>query len=162
MKTFLKFAGLISAVLALVAFILLLASNALIYTYGNVSVSVPGTDVLFGHPTNIYDYKPAATALIAWILVIIAFIILVLNFVLPLLKVKALEKFSGILNLVAVGALVVAGILLFFTQGVYSAANDDGFKDYKLTFGYVFAAILLLVAGIISFLPTAFALTKKK
>ena len=162
MKYFLRFAGLISAALALVAFILMMASNALVYTFGNTSTFVPGSRALFGEATTLYDYKPAAPALIAWILVIVAFLILIANFLLPLLKVKGYDKIGGILGFVAIAALVGAGVLLFFTQAAFSSANNDGFKDYKLTFGYVFAAILLLASGVIAFLPTAFALTSKK
>lgn len=162
MKAFLKFAGLIAAVLALVAFILMLACDALSCRIGNVDYLVPGTRAVFGSSGNFVDYAPAATALIAFILVIVAILILVLNFVMPLLKVKAFEKVGKILNFVAIGALVVAGILLFFTKAAFSGANNNAFDDYSLTFGYVFAAILLLLGGIVAFLPTAFALTSKK
>ncbi len=161
MKAFLKFAGLIAAVLALVAFILMLASNALVIeVFGNEQF-VAGTKAIFGE-SGLVDYAPAATALIAFILVIVAILILVLNFVMPLLKVKGFEKVGKILNFVAIGALVVAGILLFFTKAAFSGANDGAFDDYNLTAGYVIAAILLLLGGIVAFLPTAFALTSKK
>ena len=161
MKAFLKFAGLIAAVLALVAFILMLASNALVIKVLGNEQFVAGTKAIFGE-SGLVDYAPAATALIAFILVIVAILILVLNFVMPLLKVKGYDKIGGILGFVAIAALVGAGVLLFFTQAAFSSANNDGFKDYKLTFGYVFAAILLLASGVIAFLPTAFALTSKK
>ena len=162
MKAFLKFAGLIAAVLALVAFILMLASNALVTKALGNTYYVAGTSVLFGEKGAIVDVAPAATAIIAFIFVIVAILILVLNFVMPLLKVKAFEKVGKILNFVAIGALVLAGIFLFFTRAAFSGANDGAFDDYNLAFGYVFAAILLLLGGVVAFLPTAFALVGKK
>ena len=161
MKAFLKFAGLIAAVLALVAFILMLACNALTVKVLGNNQFVAGTTVLFGEQ-GFVDYAPAATALIAFIFVIVAILILVLNFVMPLLKVKAFEKVGKILNFVAIGLLVVAGIFLFFTKAAFSGANNNGFDDWNLAFGYVFAAILLLLGGVVAFLPTAFALVGKK
>ena len=151
MKKVLKFAGLISAVLALAAFIFLLAGNAIVYETSNATYKITGTRALFGGEVETIlgtvKYKPAATALIAWILILVAIIILVLGVVLPLLKVKALEKFAGILNLVAVCALVVGGILLFFTKTVYASTNDLNLDDWKLAFAFVFAGILSILAG---------------
>ena len=155
MKKFLQFAGLISAVLAIVAFILLLAGKALVYETSSTQSFVSGTRALFGGKEETIlgtvEYKPAATALIAWILVLVAIIILVAGVVLPLLKVNALEKVAGLLNLVAVCALVVGGILLFFTQPVFNAANETAlgtiYDDYKLGAAYVIAAILAILGG---------------
>ena len=161
MKAFLKFAGLIAAVLALVAFILMLASNALVTKALGNTYYVAGSVALFGQQ-GLVDYAPAATALIAFIFVIVAILILVLNFVMPLLKVKAFEKVGKILNFVAIGLLVVAGIFLFFTKAAFSGANDGAFDGYNLAAGYVIAAILLLLGGVVAFLPTAFALVGKK
>ena len=120
MKKFLQFSGIISAVLALAAFIFLLAGNGLVYRSGDSAWFVPGTRAIFGGDVKTIlgtvEYKPAATALIAWILVLIAALILIVGAVLPLLKINALEKIAGLLNLIAVGSLIVAGILLFFTK----------------------------------------------
>lgn len=167
MKKVLKYAGLCSAVLAVLTFIFMMAFNALEYKSGDTTTVVSGTRAIFGETVHgslgDVTYKGAPTALIAWILVLVAVIILVAAVVLPLLKVNALEKFAGILNLVAVGALVTAGILLFFTQGAYNEANVAvigetkvyGYSDFKLTFGYVLAAILAIVAGVVAVAPAA-------
>lgn len=174
MKKFLQFAGLISAVLAIAAFIFLLAGNALVYKTDSAQYFVAGTRALFGGKVQglfgEVEYKPAVPALIAWILIIVAVVILVLGVVLPLLKVKALDKFATLLNLVAVVALIVAGVLLFFTKGAYNSANADKiagatvtyFDDYNLAFAFVFAAILSLVAGVVAVLPTIMGLVEKK
>ena len=166
MKKFLQYAGIISAVLAIAAFIFLMAGNALVYKYNDTAYFVPGTRALFGGEVKTWlgtvEYKPAATALVAWILVLVAILILVAGVVLPLLKVKGIEKIAGILNLVAVGALLVAGILLFFTKGVFSGANSNAFDDYKLTFAHVLAAILAVSAGAIAIAPTVVGLLGKK
>lgn len=170
MKKFLQFAGLISAVLAIVAFILMLAGKALVYETSSAQYFVSGTRALFGGKEETLlgtaEYKPAATALIAWILVLAAIIILVAGVVLPLLKVNALEKVAGLLNLVAVCALVVGGILLFFTQPVFNAANETAlgtiYDDYKLGAAYVIAAILAILGGVVAILPAAMDFIGKK
>lgn len=170
MKKFLQFAGLISAVLAIVAFILMLAGKALVYETSSAQYFVSGSRALFGGKEETLlgtaEYKPAATALIAWILVLAAIIILVAGVVLPLLKVKALEKVAGLLNLVAVCALVVGGILLFFTQPVFNAANETAlgtiYDDYKLGAAYVIAAILAILGGVVAILPAAMDFIGKK
>ena len=166
MKKVLKFAGLISAVLALAAFIFLLAGNAIVYETSSATYKVVGTRALFGGEVETLlgtvTYKPAATALIAWILILVAMLILVLGVVLPLLKVKALEKIGGILNLAAVCALVIGGVLLFFTKGVYASANDINLDDWKLAFAFVFAGILSIVAGLIALAPAAVDFMGKK
>lgn len=171
MKKFLKFAGIISAVLAIAAIIFVMAGNSLIYKASeSTTYTVSGLRAIFGGKEETIlgtvEYKPAATALIAWILMLVAFIILVAGVILPLLKVKALEKFAGILNLVAVCALVVAGILLFFTQPVFNSANKTSlgtvYDDYKLAFAFVFGAILAISGGVIAILPAAMDFVGKK
>ena len=167
MKKFLQFSGIISAVLALAAFIFMMAGNGLVYTYGDTSTFVPGIRVIFGGEVELglglkAVYNLAATALIAWIFVLVAALILIVGAVLPMLKVHALDKIAGLLNLIAVAMLVVGGILLFFSKGVYSAANNNNFDDYKLTFAFVFAAILAIAGGVIAILPAAMDFIGKK
>ncbi len=171
MKKFLQFAGLISAVLAIAAFIFMMAGNGLVNKVSDsTTYTVSGIRAIFGGKEETIlgtaEYKPAATALIAWILVLVAIIILVAGVVLPLLKVSALEKFAGLLNLIAVCALVVAGVLLFFTQPVFNQANKSSlgtlYDDYKLSVAFVFAAILAIAGGVIAILPAAMDFIGKK
>ena len=171
MKKFLQFAGLISAVLAIAAFIFMMAGNALVYKASeSTTYTVGGIRAIFGGEEQglltTVEIKPAATALIAWILILAAVIILVAGVILPLLKVTALEKVAGLLNLIAVCALVVGGILLFFTQPVFNAANESSlgtlYDDYKLSFAFVFAAILAIAGGVIAILPAAMDFMGKK
>ena len=69
MKKFLQFSGLIAAVLALAAFIFLLAGNGLVYRYNDSAYFVPGTRALFGGEVKTIlgtvKYSPAGTALVA-------------------------------------------------------------------------------------------------
>ena len=166
MKKFLQFAGLISAALALTAFIFMMAGNGLVYKASeSTTYTVGGIRAIFGGEEQglltTVQIKPAVTALIAWILVLVALLILIAGVVLPLLKVNALEKFAGVLNLIAVGALVVAGLLLFFTKGAFNNANADViggnkvtyYDDYNLSFAFVMAAILNVAAGVIAVMP---------
>lgn len=157
MKKFLQFSGLIAAGLALAAFIFLLAGNGLIWKDGNFSHTIPGVNVIFGG-----DYKLAATALIGWILVLLAMLALITVSVLPLLKVKALDKFAGLITLCAAGLLLVAAILIFCSKAAFVGANGNLYKNYSLTFAFVFAGILSIGGAVVATLPACMNLLGKK
>ena len=98
MKKVLQFAGLISLALAAVAFILMMATPAIIQTLvGDTQTVYAGTTAIFGKTTSTdviigtltNTTKPSVLALIGWILILVAMIILALGVILPLLKVKA-------------------------------------------------------------------------
>ena len=164
MKKFLEFSGLIAAALALAAFIFLLAGNGLVYTYNNSASYVPGAIVVFGGDLKgllTIHCKPAATALIAWILILLSMLVLIALFVLPLLKVKALDKFAGLITLCAAGLLIVSAILIFCSKAAFVGAND-AFDSYKLTFAFVFAGILSILGGAVAALPACLKLLDKK
>lgn len=157
MKTVLKFSGVIACIFALIAFIMILACNAVQYELIGTHY-VKGTTVLFGGD----HIKLAPAALVAFILLIVALIIVIAGIVLPLAKVTKLDKISGILNLVAVVALILAGILIFCTKNSLCDANDAAKDYYDLTVGYVFAGIFSLIAGIFAVLPAVANLISKK
>ena len=183
MKKLLKFSGICAAVIALVGFILLMATPIVEYhdggTWNIISGGVFGGGQSITHafggttdPASI-EATLAWTGLIGWILMLVAILILIAGFVLPLLKVNALEKFAGVLNLVAVISLVVAGILVFISAPVFQEANKDNglsvlwvsnYKDFTLGTGWVFAGILSIVGGVLAILPAAvdFIGSKKK
>lgn len=170
MKKFLQFSGIIAAVLAIVAFILFMATPGAMS--GN-DIVAKGTTMLFGKKEAVTvvginlgtaETKLAWSALLAWIFVLVALIILLLGIILPLLKVKALEKFAGILNLVAVVLLVVAGIFAFVSLAVFCSANglDSVPEKWSLGAGWVIAGILAIAAGAIAILPAVMDLIGKK
>ena len=173
MKKFLKFSGAVAFVLALVAFILLMATHSVVYA-DNTANWYSGISAVFGGGTaqvNIMgwsnsgsvDAKLAWPALLGWILVLVAMVILLAGVILPLLKVKALDKFAGILNLVAVLALVTGGILVFFTVPAFAAANEwNDAKGWTLGAGFIVAAILAILGGLVAILPAAVAFIEKK
>ena len=165
MKKFLKFSGIIAAVVAIIAFILLLATNGAILKSGNSQWNYEGTLVLFGGERprlfSSRHFQASVPGLIGWILVLSAIVILLLGVVLPLIKVKALDKFAGLLNLIAVIALIVGGILVFFAASAFVSANDLS-KDTTLGVGWVFAGILAIVAGVLAILPAVFDFVGKK
>ena len=170
MKKLLQFSGLISLVLAIVAFILMMATNALVNSSGNLQVVTAGTTAIFGktESTILGDVvtKPSALALIGWILMIVGMIIVCLGVVLPLLKINALEKFSGILDIVALVCFVVAGIFMFLVVPTFYAANGVEAKDIPdsaaIGAGWVIGGILAIVAGAFAILPAAAAFLGKK
>ena len=172
MKKVLKFAGAFAFVLALVAFILLMATKGVTFKYegalATLSGEADGTTVLFGKTehTVLGDVvtKAAPMALIGWILVIVAMVALLAGVVLPLVK-KDSAKLAGVLNMAAALLLVVAGVLLFFTVLSFTGANkvdSDAVKYYHLGAGWVVAAILALLGGVVALLPACVDFLGKK
>ena len=168
MKTLLKFAGIISLLLAVVAIILVLTSNAMSVDTGLGTTYVTGTTALFGKKTETIlgtaTVKGSALALIGFILIVVAILLLICGIVLPLVNGKKGNKVAGLLNLVAVFLLVIGGVFVFCVVPTYLKANDatDLAKYYKITAGWVIAGILALVAGCFALLPTAADFLGKK
>ena len=182
MKKFLQFAGIISLALAAVGFILMMATHAMEYaasnSIANASGWYSGVAVIFGKgPYEVsgsilgiggtgqgtFEGTLAWNALLGWIFALAAMIILLLGVVLPLLKINALQKFAGLLNLIAVGLLVVGGIFLFFTVPAFGAANEwDNTNNWALGAGWVVAAILYILAGAVAIAPAAANFLAKK
>lgn len=178
MKAFFKFSGLIAAALAIVAIILMMATPSLSAVVNDKTYNVTGIAALFGADViasgngwsvNLGHINAGWTATVSWILALVAVIALLVVTILPLLKIKALDKFAGIIALCAACCLLVAGILVFFTQPAMDAANTTKtalgdvrvLKDYGLGVGYVFVAILDIVAGACAVCPMVANLIKK-
>ena len=154
-------------VLAVVAFILMMATNAVVVKSGSLQVVTAGTTAIFGktESTILGDAKtnPSVLALIGWILMLVALLILIAGIVLPLLKVKGIEKYAGILNLVAVVCLVVAGIFMFIVVPTFYGANDASVPDEaRIGAGWVIGGILSILAGAMAILPAAMDFLGKK
>ena len=137
--------------------IFLLAGNGLIYKSGNITLSISGTTAIFGDK----NHTLAATALIAWIFVLLAMLALIAVSVLPLLKVKALDNISKMLTLACAGVLLIAGVLLFFTKLAFSGANNNYFDSYSTSFAFVFAGILAILSAACAACPAVLALLGK-
>ncbi len=161
MKKVLQFAGLISLVLGVVAFILMMATPAVIQPLvGDTQTVYAGTTAIFGktESTILGDVvtKPSVLALIGWILLLVAMVIVALGVILPLFKVKALEKFSGILDIVALACFVVGGIFMFLVVPTFYGANGRDVADgAAIGAGWVIGGILAIAAGVIAILPAA-------
>lgn len=173
MKKVLQFAGLISLALAVVSFILMMATPGVIVTNGNNQYNYPGTTVIFGsdEPFDLVNAvlgsgttKPSALALIGWILLLIGLLIVLAGVVLPLLKVNALEKFAGILSLAALVCFVLAGIFMFLVVPTFYNANgvDNVPNNAAIGAGWVIGGILAIAAGAFAILPAAAAFLGKK
>lgn len=178
MKKLLKFAPLCALLLAIVAMILLLAANGLTYANEVAGQKLTGfysaSAVMFGQGkyqaasggaslTVDFDGKGAWNAVLAFIFVIVALVALLVSAVTVFVKVKALEKFGGLIALVAGGLLLVAGIFVFFTKGAFAAANDYGdMENWSVGAGWIVAAILAILGGLVSACPAVLALVEKK
>ena len=176
MKKFLQFSGLIAAVVAIVSFVLMMACPSITYTvvYNGKTIGDPlvlsgvegifgktGTTEFYGKTSTYTVYNPTVSAIIAFVLLIVAMLILIVGALLPILKVKALNKFAGLLNLIAVIALVVAGVLVFIEVPCFCAAQST--KDHTmstdgwtLNAGWIISGICAIVAGVLAIAP-AFA-----
>ena len=173
MKKFLQFSGLIAAVIAVVGFVLMMACPSVYYTVSaDHSIVISGTSGIFGGdwPSSgsylvdgILKYfgatiKMTPSAFIAFILMIVGVAILVLGALLPILKIKALNKFAGLLNLIALIALVAAGILVFVQVPCFLGAQaSEGSKvdteGWKLGAGWIISGICVIVAGVLAIAP---------
>ena len=173
MKKLFKFAPLCALLLAVVAFILMMAGDALVHDYellGKVHDFYSGSVVLFGKGDacllsvkgTLEDMKVAWNAILAFIFFIVALVVLAISSIMVFVKIKALEKFGGLIALVAGGLLLVAGIFLFFTKGAFASANDLNLDDFSLGAPWVISAILAILAGVVSALPAVVALVEKK
>ena len=161
MKQFIKFSGLCAAVLALVTFILQLATPAItganIGGWGNGNV--PGTVAIFGNDT----YTLSWAGLLSWIFVLVALLGVCCITVCDLLKIKALEKFASLILFVGAGLLLVAGIFMFTVSGTFLAANGlNNLVSAGVGAGWIIGGILaILAAGCAALKPVLDLLGKK-
>ena len=173
MKKVLKFAPLCALLLAIVAFILMMATNSVVYNGNNINSWYDGVSAIFGKGKSqlgggglslISDFegKLAWNALLAWIFILVALLALLVSSVTVFVKIKALEKFGGLIALISAGLLLVAGIFLFFTVPAFAGANEFNSDGWALGGGWVVAAILAIVAGAVSAFPAVLALVEKK
>lgn len=160
MKQFIKFSGLCAAVLALVTFILQLATPAitninLLITTGKVS----GTTAIFGGDNITLSWA----ALIAWIFVLVSMLCLLAVSILPLVGVKALEKYENLLLLVNAGLLLVAGIFMFIVFPTFAAANGaSGSSNGSVGAGWIIGGILAILGACAAGLKPLLGLVGKK
>lgn len=175
MKTLLKYSGFISLVLVVVAFILMMSTNAIVIPYellGNKGqYTVAGTTAIFGatgtldlgFTTLTSNTNPSVLALLGWIFMVVGLVIVLCGIVLPLLKIKVLEKFAGLLNLVAVLLFVVAGVFMFIVVPTFFGANNmDVPANAAVGAGWVIGAILAIAGGAFAILPAAADFLSKK
>ena len=174
MKKLFKFAPLCALLLAIVAFILIFATHSIEYANGNLKGWYDGPCALFGKGQDLsawggisvageFEGKAAWNAVLAFIFFIVALVALLVSSIMVFVKIKVLEKFGGLIALVAGGLLLVAGIFLFFTLPAFAAANEWNSQDnFSLGGGWVVAAILAIVGGIVSAFPAVAALVEKK
>lgn len=174
MKKLLKYTGICSFILALIAFILMLSTNSLEYHGEHTEAAISGILGTFGGVVASLNLGPLGTvsatynatwsAVIAFILILVAMIILLAGFILPLLKIHTLDKVAGILNLVAVLALIVAGIFLFIELPCFVGAQNGNVKldNWTLGAGWIVGGIMCLFAGVVAILPAAFDFLGKK
>ena len=139
--------------------------------FSNGDHVINGTAAIFGEDlgelAGVKSHLDAAwSATLGWILAMVGVIALLLGVILPLLK---LEKFAGLVNLVALCALVIGGVFVFVSQpcsvttsGYGASAITNPYSDHALSATWIIAAILYIAAGALAILPAAMDLFGKK
>lgn len=152
MKKFLEFSGFIALGLALLGFILMMATPAIVY---DGDALLKGTEAIFGGK----NYDPVTLALLAWIFGLLGILALGALVVLPLLKIKALDKFAGFIALGLCLLFLVVGIFMFCVR---SAAYSGSILNIgTIGAGWVIGGILFVLAGLVVALPGLMKLLKK-
>ncbi len=164
MKKVLQFSGVISAVLGIIALVLMMVTNAVVVKVGNAQVVTEGIVAIFGktEKTLLGDLitNPSPLALIGWILALVGVLVVLCGVILPLLKVK---RFAGLMNVVAVVCLVLAGVFMFLVVPTFVSANGGEVSEYHhIGAGWVIAGILSIAAGAFAILPAAADFLAKK
>ena len=167
MKKVLQFSGVISAVLGIIALVLMMVTNAVVVKVGNAQVVTEGIVAIFGktEKTLLGDLitKPSPLALIGWILALVGVLVVLCGVILPLLKVKGIKRFAGLMNVVAVICLVLAGVFMFLVVPTFVSANGGEVSEYHhIGAGWVIAGILSIAAGAFAILPAAADFLAKK
>ena len=153
MKNILKFSGFIGAGLTLVAFILIMATKA-VYTDAGAII---GTTAIFGNG----NASPVWAGLLAWIFALVGLLGLLVVNVLPLIGVKALDRFALIINLCLGVLLVLAGVFCFIIVPATVSGTLLEYATPGIGAGWVIGGILFLAAGTLALCPSVFALIKK-
>ena len=151
MKQFLKFSGFIAFGLALLGFILFMATPAITYE-GHTAAE--GATAIFGKQGNLVDAKPSVLALIAWILILAGMILLAFMIIMMFVKKDFYGKFANLFNVILAIAFILAAILSFFTVPTFFSANGGGNSDgFVLGAGWIIGAILVILACCLCLLP---------
>lgn len=153
MKKFLEFAGFCALGLAVVGLILMMATPAVVTK--DADALLKGTEAIFGGQ----NFDPVILGLLAWIFGLLGILVLGAVVVLPLLKIKALDKFAGFIALGLCLLFVVVGVFMFCVRA--SANANSMFNIGYIGAGWVIGGILFILAGIVVALPGLMKLLKK-
>ena len=153
MKKFLEISGFVALLVAIVGFVLMMATPAIVTK--DADVLITGTEAIFGSKYT----EPATLALLAWIFGLLAILVLAAALILPLLKVKVLDKYIGFINLGICLFFVLVGIFMFCVRASWANSNINA--GY-IGAGWVIGGILFFVAGGVLMLPAILSLVKKK
>lgn len=171
MKKYAKYLNLLTSILLIVSIVLMLACTGItgISTVGipgiietDFHVEISGITVLFGG--TITDARiqvhSSPLALIGFILTLVGLILICLLTVLKLIKGEESKNIDMIILCGALFALI-GGIFTSLTKISFVNTNDF-FDKASLSGGYITAAILAIVAGIISSIDPVIGLLSKE
>ena len=157
MKKFLELSGFCALLIAIVGWVLMMATPAIVTK--DLDVVATGTEAIFGSGSGMLSLHLAPLALLAWIFGMLAILVLCAVLVLPLLKVKALDKIAGFIELGVCLVFVLVGVFMFCVRASWANANVDA--GY-IGAGWVIGGILFFAAAAVLMLPSILRLVKKK
>ena len=139
----------ISLLFMAVSFVLLLSTQSVVDSWGNVSAS--GIEGILGGNS----YNPTWSAIVAFVLLIGSAFSIICAIVLKAQNKKNWEL-SIFFTLISAIALIACGVALFFEPSIFAGANDITSEDLRLGVGWLISLILTTVAGIILFVSLFF------
>ena len=137
MKNARKFGIYCAALLAIIGFILLMATPALTASGYGLTVNVKGTTAIFGANGG----EPIKVALVAWILSLIGLVFTLCLCAIPFIKAVKLSK-----NAIALCGLLVA--VLFIVAGILAFCPSAEVGGMNVGAGWIIGGILFILAGL--------------
>ena len=165
MKFFLMFARLIGFLLTVAVFVLLLTTDGIMISRDGVSATISGQNLIFSgskmsvEQANILGLRDQKfticfTALFAFIGCGLILLITLAMIILPMFRIHKLDAFDAPYEVFNGLFLLVGAICIFVTPYAFKSAYMNTYPNvaYSLQPGWLIAAILAIVGGIMLFI----------
>ena len=155
MKAVLRFSYLIALPFTVIAFILMIKTNAISTPFKNgIEWFVTGEEALFGAPpigSRSAPTYPSSVALASWIIAIVVMVILLLGSVLRIMYGDDFHGLHIFLRILCIIGLLISGIFIFFVVTNFIEINKLGapFNSTRLGQGWGLAASFYFLSALI-------------
>ena len=148
------------------SFILMLTSDAIILTYNKTIITFSGTDVVFGWYPNgtTIHYDPSPLAKAAWIIALVAIILMIFGMILRFIYGDELHGFHVFLGIILIAGLIIVGVFLFLAVPTFMEANDYGLFTDRCVIGNMWglAGAFYFLSSLIIAFPLVFSIAKRR